>query len=359
MHGEQLCLSELVKVTPITLESLRREALSIFTKRVVVPRSTKVSSSRRRVLIYLLKCEKVYQYIVTSLGYIARLPRIEELQAFYAELINIASKNMYNKVIEDVSISIKILSNLWSKYRKAILSSAPTEAKKLAREFVGRSLSILHRKLKMIDILDDVMKTARVAPCIDFKSPIIIISGMPQVGKSTLVGKISSAKTLVSPYPFTTKNIVLGHIDLGHIKIQVIDTPGLLDRSIDEMNEIERKAVAALKYLNSITLYLFDSSPEAYYSFGKQLSLLKMVEQLIGKDRVIPVFNKIDKAAREHLSEFRKMLELQGYSEIIMISALHGVNINELIREAIRKYDRFYGTNYSQFLLYTNFNKVS
>jgi nucleolar GTP-binding protein len=211
-------------------------------------------------------------------------------------------------------------------------------------------MSIVKRKLKIMPILNEVIKTAKTTPCINFNDPIIIVSGMPQVGKSTLVGRISSAKPLVSPYPFTTKNIIIGHIDFKYVKIQIIDTPGLLDRNIDEMNEIERKAIATLKHLNSVVLYLIDPTQEAYYSFERQISSLKTVEQLIGKEKIIIVLNKIDKTPKELLIGYENMLKYSGYIDIVMISALHGINIEELIYKAISKYDELYNTNYKQFL---------
>jgi len=350
MYIKAKCLSELINIKPITYDDLRKNILNIFTQRVYIPKSIRRYPDRTKVFIYLLKCEHIYQYIVTSLGCIARLPKTSMLHGFYAELINIASDNMYDKLIEETALCIRILTNLWKKYRKAILRSKPNEAKAYAQEFIGRAISIVKRKLKMMPILNEVIKTAKTAPCINFNDPIIIVSGMPQVGKSTLVGRISSAKPLVSPYPFTTKNIIIGHIDLKYVKIQIIDTPGLLDRNIDEMNEIERKAIATLKHLNSVVLYLIDPTQEAYYSFERQISSLRTVEQLIGKEKIIIVLNKIDMTPKELLISYENMLKHSGYSDIVMISALHGINIEELIYKAISKYDELYNTNYKQFL---------
>jgi nucleolar GTP-binding protein len=350
MYIKAKCLSELIDIKPITYDDLRKNILNIFTQRVYIPKSVRRHPDRTKVFIYLLKCEHVYQYIATSLGRIARLPKTNMLHSFYAELINIASDNMYDKLIEEAALCIRILTNLWKKYRKAILRSTPNEAKAYAQEFIGRTMSIVKRKLKIMPILNEVIKTAKTTPCINFNDPIIIVSGMPQVGKSTLVGRISSAKPLVSPYPFTTKNIIIGHIDFKYVKIQIIDTPGLLDRNIDEMNEIERKAIATLKHLNSVVLYLIDPTQEAYYSFERQISSLKTVEQLIGKEKIIIVLNKIDKTPKELLIGYENMLKYSGYIDIVMISALHGINIEELIYKAISKYDELYNTNYKQFL---------
>ena len=43
----------------------------------------------------------------------------------------------------------------------------------------------------------------------------------------------------VQPYAFTTKSLFVGHTDYKYLRWQVIDTPGILDRPLEERNTIE------------------------------------------------------------------------------------------------------------------------
>ena len=91
-------------------------------------------------------------------------------------------------------------------------------------------------------------------PPIDLSFPCVVIAGYPNVGKSTMVGNLSSAKPQVSEYPFTTKQIFIGSYkdEYGGSYFQVIDTPGILDRPMFERNNIEKQA----KKHNFIALYI-------------------------------------------------------------------------------------------------------
>jgi len=51
-----------------------------------------------------------------------------------------------------------------------------------------------------------------------------------------------------------------GHTDYKFIRWQVIDTPGLLDRPLEERNNIEMTAVTALAHLEACILYFIDIS---------------------------------------------------------------------------------------------------
>ena len=50
---------------------------------------------------------------------------------------------------------------------------------------------------------------------------------------------VTRADVDVQPYAFTTKSLFVGHTDYKYLRWQVIDTPGILDRPLDERNTIE------------------------------------------------------------------------------------------------------------------------
>jgi nucleolar GTP-binding protein len=343
----QICLEDLVKVKPVTFDSIRSSALNLFIQKVSIPPSVK-DELKRVKLRYVAKCERVYQLIATEISAIARLP-INELHPFYLELLNIASDGHYQDIIKSAKKIVVIASDLWREYRRKILnSSSHEEAKKLAREFVGRILSLVKRNSHYFSYLQEITKTVKTTPCVVTEWPTVIVAGMPQVGKSTLVSRISSAKPKISPYPFTTKTVIMGHVKLKEgLYLQILDTPGILDRPLEDLNSIERKAIATLRYLKAVTVYLMDPSPDSYYSFESQLNVLKSVESIVGKERIFVVFNKIDKVDNERVRKCADLVEkVAGFQVRLAISALHGYNVDKLLNEVLKLYDTIYGTSY-------------
>lgn len=167
---------------------------------------------------------------------------------------------------------------------------------------------------------------------IDPNLPTIIIAGPPNAGKSTLVRKISTGKPKVAVYPFTTKDVHVGHIINEFQRIQVIDTPGILDRPMKERNKIELKAISAIKNLEGIIVFLFDTSSLSMLKPKEQINLYNEVKGL-GKI-VVPVINKIDHVDEELYNLIKRELEKELHFEI---SAEKGYGVNELLNYLLDK----------------------
>ena len=123
--------------------------------------------------------------------------------------------------------------------------------------------------------LEQVRQHLSRLPSIDPTERTVIVCGYPNVGKSSFMNKVTRADVEVQPYPFTTKSLFLGHMDYRAVRWQVIDTPGILDRPLEERNTIEMVAITALAHLRAAVLYFVDISEQCGHSIAAQLQLFE------------------------------------------------------------------------------------
>ena len=331
------CFSDSAKRIRIdTIEDIRRRLLRIYSEKI----NLRASRSRKKALVntYLSKLDKLYESIASSIGRCARLPPLDAVHPFYREIINIATKQKYEDTVRGCRRAIYIITGIMRDYRKKIAKTEdPKEARRYIREFIGRTLSILKRKVRGLELLKESIKEVGRSPCIEEDLVKIVVAGMPQVGKSTLIARISSAKPEISPFPFTTKKVIVGHGELDGYRYMAIDTPGILDREISEMNEIELKAVSALKHLSDRVVFMIDPRKSSYYSLDQQMRVLASVENVLGIERgkIYVAINKIDIASREEIHAAIDAVQRHGYDRYVLISAKHGTGVNDLLKRVI------------------------
>ncbi|MCL1984378.1 MAG: 50S ribosome-binding GTPase [Methanomassiliicoccaceae archaeon] len=220
--------------------------------------------------------------VVTTLkDYVNRFPVIEKDGGFYSELVDLTiGIDRYKQSLGAMNWASNRAEKLKNESLRNLRRTKDiTYVEGIRNGFYGRLASILKQVSKDLLFLQDAKNRFRDLPNIESDVATAVVAGFPNVGKSKLVSVLSTAAPEIAPYPFTTKGIVIGHIQDGWRKYQIIDTPGLLDRSLDERNDIEKQAVLALKYLTHVLVFILDPSGSCGYSTEKQLALLDSVKR--------------------------------------------------------------------------------
>jgi len=228
--------------------------------------------------------------------------------------------------------AIRLTEKLTREYKAYVRSSfSIEETREVRREYFGRLASILRKVRRHLEFLEEARKKLKRIPDVNPELPTIVIAAAPNVGKSTLVKRISSARPEIAPYPFTTKGLILGHIKINEgIVIQVIDTPGLLDRPLTERNEIELQAIVALKHLAHVIVFMIDPTMHSGFTLEYQLNILRDIMEHFKGIPILIAINKIDIAREEEIK--RAESSLPSGIEIFRISASRGIGVEKLYK---------------------------
>ena len=165
-------------------------------------------------------------------------------------------------------------------------------------------MATICRRLKdPLVYLDQVRQHLGRLPSIDPNTRTLLICGYPNVGKSSFLKSVTRADVDVQPYAFTTKSLFVGHFDYKYLRFQAIDTPGILDHPLEEMNTIEMQSITAIAHLRSAILYFMDLSEQCGYTVQAQMQLFQSIKPLFANKLVFIVINKIDVVRPEDLDE--------------------------------------------------------
>ncbi|MCI8549341.1 MAG: GTPase ObgE [Lachnospiraceae bacterium] len=159
--------------------------------------------------------------------------------------------------------------------------------------------------------------------------------GFPNVGKSTLLSRVSNARPKIANYHFTTLNPHLGVVDLDdHESFVMADIPGLIEGASEGIG----LGHAFLKHIErtKVLIHVVDAAStegrdpvEDIYAINEELK--KYNPDLLSRPQVIAA-NKMDAVSspEDPVERIREAFREQGI-EVFAISAVSGQGVRELL----------------------------
>jgi GTPase len=161
--------------------------------------------------------------------------------------------------------------------------------------------------------------------------------GKPNAGKSTLLSRLTRARPEIADYPFTTKFPNLGQVQVNADQTFILaDIPGLIEGAHagiglghEFLRHIER---------SGLLVHLVEPAPmdgsraeENYRTIRHELQQYKA--EIGSRPEIVAV----TKAELPEAAEVREKLQATLGKEVLLISAVTGKGLNELISRIVRK----------------------
>ncbi|GMH67031.1 hypothetical protein TrST_g517 [Triparma strigata] len=200
----------------------------------------------------------------------------------------------------------------------------------------------------ILPYLNEYHKLLRTTPLYDFKSPTLLLIGAPNVGKSSLVRRLSSGKPEVNDYSFTTKSVTIGHKiitkldEYGYedkLRCQVMDSPGVLLRE-GKANDMEELTVKSAELLPTAVMFVWDLSKkdQGTSNFEVQKKARETLRSKFPRRPWFDVITKIDvldPEDQEMVEEVERICKTNGEA-LHMVSAITGEGLEEVEVEVER-----------------------
>ena len=162
------------------------------------------------------------------------------------------------------------------------------------------------------------------------KNNEVILIGLPNSGKSTLINTLSKNKTsIVGSKPNTTRDKVSQKINIHDKEIILSDLPGLDDNPDFLNNEFQKKVKEFLIDANRI-LFVIDIDSKNFDGLDKINSL---IQEIHCENKVLTVFNKCENFNNYELD---KRLFKYIYDREFYVSGYHKIGTEELLENIIK-----------------------
>jgi len=164
------------------------------------------------------------------------------------------------------------------------------------------------------------------------KVGFVSVIGKPNVGKTTLVNLLVGTKLgAVSPKPQTTRQRILGILTGPEFQVGFADTPGVLERRINELQkEMDHSTWSSVDEADVVLMVTDPRPPDSRD--------LLIIDRLRRSDRpVLLAINKIDTVDKpDVLPVIEAYSGLMDFREIVPVSARRGENLDTLLAQTIK-----------------------
>ena len=237
-------------------------------------------------------------------------PDFDDLDPFYRELADAESSvDDLRQHLSEVTWASRKTDDIRDEYQSRLRNADVDGARKLRKQAFARLADVTREVEGDLAALGEARNDLRKFPDIRPDEPAIVVAGYPNVGKSSFVNRVTRADNEIAAYPFTTTQIHVGHVERDHIRYQLVDTPGLLDRRPEERNDIENQAISALQHLADAVLVMVDASGECGFPIDVQLDLRDDVVERFEDAPVLTVCNKADRSRDVQADHYMSVTE--------------------------------------------------
>ena len=164
-----------------------------------------------------------------------------------------------------------------------------------------------------------------------YKCGVILLTGLPNAGKSTLLNNILNNKiSIVSHKVQTTKEKISGVINLNHSQLIFTDTPGIIQNRKYKTKGLSRSIQDEEEKVD-LNLFIYDLSKKID---KKLLTEINTIIQNFKKNCL--VLNKIDLVSKDRMLKYSEMLNSHiNFSKTFMISAKKRKGLKFLLNNLI------------------------
>lgn len=275
--------------------------------------------------IELVRMSAIRASLTKSLSrLLTSFPNTTELPVFYHELLKTTIDYYpFKKALATCNWARERINGFHEFYSKKLKGSREmSDITRVRKEFFGRVSSIMYQLEKPLKFLEYSRKTMKEFPTIKTETKTVSLVGFPNIGKTTLLFKLTNSKPEISNYAFTTTKINVSYFKVNDVRIQVLDTPGTLNR-FDKMNMIEKQAYLAMKYCSDLFVYIFDLTEP--FPIKDQEKLFRETKKFDKK--MLVYLSKADILPAEKIQEFAKKYNAIWDAEELKQKIIDNMNI--------------------------------